>query len=85
MEQWYFTHRTCWLLSRALSADGVDGRGGRALGRDGRSRQMAFIGFKSVEQATEAIKYFNRTYMDTSKLAVEVSLPPHPSPAAVLC
>ena len=33
---------------------------------------MAFIGFRSPEQAGEAIKYFNRTYLDTSKLAVEV-------------
>ncbi|GLC70759.1 hypothetical protein PLESTF_001030300 [Pleodorina starrii] len=38
---------------------------------DGRSRQLGFIGFKSVEQAATALRYFDRSYMDTSKLAVE--------------
>ncbi len=37
---------------------------------DGRSRQIAFIGFKTGAQAAEAVRYFNRTFMDTSRLDV---------------
>eukprot|EP00959_Pyramimonas_sp_CCMP1952_P215068 4500389-Pyramimonas_sp.AAC.1 len=32
---------------------------------------MAFLGFRTEAQAKEAIKYFSKTYMDTSKLFVE--------------
>jgi multiple RNA-binding domain-containing protein 1 len=38
---------------------------------DGRSRQIAFIGFKTPCQAQEAVKYFSRTFLDTSRLEVE--------------
>eukprot|EP00242_Pyramimonas_sp_CCMP2087_P009052 CAMPEP_0198200972 /NCGR_PEP_ID=MMETSP1445-20131203/3831_1 /TAXON_ID=36898 /ORGANISM="Pyramimonas sp., Strain CCMP2087" /LENGTH=166 /DNA_ID=CAMNT_0043871145 /DNA_START=143 /DNA_END=640 /DNA_ORIENTATION=+ len=38
---------------------------------DGRSRQMAFLGFKTEAQAKDAMKYFSKTYLDTSKLFVE--------------
>ncbi|EFJ46013.1 hypothetical protein VOLCADRAFT_63158, partial [Volvox carteri f. nagariensis] len=38
---------------------------------DGRSRQLGFIGFKSVDEAAAALRYYNRSYMDTAKLAVE--------------
>jgi len=40
--------------------------------RDGQSRQMAFVGFRSVEEAQAALKYFDHTFLDTSRLAVEV-------------
>ena len=40
--------------------------------RGGDSRQMAFVGYKLVEQAVAAVKYFNRSYMDTSRLDVQV-------------
>jgi RNA recognition motif-containing protein len=43
-----------------------------ALCSDGRSRQMAFLGFKTEAQAKDAMKYFSKTYLDTSKLFVEV-------------
>lgn len=42
------------------------------LGRDGKSRQFAFIGFRTEEEAQEAIKYFNKSYIDTCRIACEV-------------
>ncbi|KAG2501693.1 hypothetical protein HYH03_000195 [Edaphochlamys debaryana] len=39
--------------------------------KDGRSRQLGFIGFKTEEGATAALRYFNRSYMDTMRLSVE--------------
>jgi len=49
------------------------GRGAWGASSDGKSRQLAFLGFRSTEMATQAVKYFNHTYLDTSKLQVEVS------------
>ena len=40
--------------------------------RDGKSRHLAFIGFRTNEEAAEALKYFNNTYIDTSKITCEV-------------
>eukprot|EP00898_Chlorokybus_atmophyticus_P002229 jgi/Chlat1/3006/Chrsp2S08920 len=40
---------------------------------DGRSRQMAFVGFKTEEAAAAAIGYFNKSYLDTSRLIVELA------------
>ena len=36
----------------------------------GISRQIGFIGFKTEEEATAAVDFFNNTYLDTSKLSV---------------
>jgi len=33
---------------------------------------MAFVGYCSVEDASAACKYFQNTYIDTSKLSIEV-------------
>lgn len=33
---------------------------------------MAFIGFRSEQDAQEAIKYFNNSYLDTFRISVEV-------------
>lgn len=33
---------------------------------------MAFVGYHSVEDAAAAVKYFQNTYIDTSKLSIEV-------------
>jgi multiple RNA-binding domain-containing protein 1 len=33
---------------------------------------MAFIGFKTSEEAERALKYFDKSYLDTSRLVVEV-------------
>ncbi|KAG1676579.1 putative RNA-binding protein 19 [Nymphon striatum] len=41
-------------------------------GKDGTFRQFAFIGFTKIEQATEAINHFNGTFIDTSKITVEL-------------
>ena len=38
---------------------------------DGKSRQMAFVGYKSEEDAVKALEYFNNTFVDTSKIQVE--------------
>jgi RNA recognition motif-containing protein len=56
----------------ARHAEQAAGRGGHS---DGKSRQMAFLGFRSAEQAAMAVTFFNRTYLDTSKLQVEVRCP----------
>ncbi|KAG2574629.1 hypothetical protein PVAP13_7KG345900 [Panicum virgatum] len=41
--------------------------------KDGKSRQFAFIGFRTNEEAEEALKYFNNTYIDTCKITCEVA------------
>ncbi|CAN6240847.1 unnamed protein product [Urochloa humidicola] len=41
--------------------------------KDGKSRQFAFIGFRTKEDAQEALKYFNNTYIDTCKITCEVA------------
>lgn len=43
------------------------------LRRDGASRQFGFIGFRLAEEAADALKYFNRTFIDTSRIVVEAS------------
>ncbi|XP_018469350.1 multiple RNA-binding domain-containing protein 1-like [Raphanus sativus] len=39
---------------------------------EGRSRQMAFIGFRSEQEAQEAIKYFHNSYLDTFRISVKI-------------
>jgi hypothetical protein len=34
---------------------------------------MAFVGYRSVEDAAAALKYFNNTFMDTCRISIEVS------------
>lgn len=41
--------------------------------KDGKSRQFAFIGFRTEQEAEAAIKYFNNSYMDTSRINCEVA------------
>ena len=43
--------------------------------KDGKSRGFAFIGFKDSKNAEEACKYFNQTYIDTSRITVEMAKP----------
>ncbi|KAM3389187.1 hypothetical protein ACQJBY_011377 [Aegilops geniculata] len=41
--------------------------------KDGKSRHLAFIGFRTNEEAAEALNYFNNTYIDTSKITCEIA------------
>ena len=41
----------------------------------GKSRLFGFIGFKTADQASEAAKFFDRTFLDTSRILVEVAKP----------
>ena len=43
--------------------------------RTGRARQMAFVGFRTHEQASDAVKHFNKSFMGASKLVVEIAHP----------
>ncbi|KAJ5455344.1 hypothetical protein N7475_010465 [Penicillium sp. IBT 31633x] len=38
-------------------------------------RRMGFVGFKSHEDAQQAVKHFNKTYMKMSKIAVDIARP----------
>lgn len=42
---------------------------------DGRSRQLGFVGFRTAEDAREAVRYFDNTFLDTSKISVEAARP----------
>jgi len=43
---------------------------------DGRSRQFGFVGFKTAGQAADAVAYFNRAFLDSGRLGVELAAPP---------
>lgn len=43
---------------------------------DGTSRRLAFVGFRSVDEATRAKEYFNGTMFHNSKILVDYSRPP---------
>lgn len=38
-------------------------------------RRIGFIGYKTPEDATNAVKYFNKTFIRMSKIDVEVARP----------
>lgn len=38
-------------------------------------RRIGYVGFKSPEEATKAVKYFNKTFIRMSKIAVEIARP----------
>jgi hypothetical protein len=40
--------------------------------RDGKSRQFGFVGFRNAQEAQAAVHYFNKSFLDTSRLVVEV-------------
>lgn len=42
--------------------------------RDGKSRCFGFVGFRTPADAEAAVKYFDRSFFDTMRLAVEVRL-----------
>lgn len=46
-------------------------------------RRIGYVGYKTPEDAAKAVKYFNRSYIRMSRIAVEVARPvsipaPHP-------
>lgn len=41
--------------------------------RNGESRRFAFIGYKSQQDADTAVKYFNKSFIDTAKIDVELA------------
>ena len=41
--------------------------------KNSRSRLFGFVGFKTEEQATAALKYFNNTFLHTSKIEVDLA------------
>ena len=43
--------------------------------KDGISRKFAFIGYQDDTQAHKALSYFNKSYIDSSKIVVELALP----------
>ncbi|KAJ6388412.1 hypothetical protein OIU77_026896 [Salix suchowensis] len=40
---------------------------------DGKSRQFAFVGFRTEHEAEEAIRYFNKSYLDTCRIVCEIA------------
>lgn len=40
---------------------------------DGTSRRFGFVGYRDAEQAQQALEYFNRTFIDTSRIQVELA------------
>ncbi|KAL3895907.1 MAG: hypothetical protein SGCHY_004419 [Lobulomycetales sp.] len=44
---------------------------------DGRFRRFGFIGFRTPQQAQAAVDYFNGTFIDSSKISVELALQAH--------
>jgi len=42
--------------------------------KDGMSRRFGFVGYPTDKQAKAAKRHFDQTYMDTSKLIVEIAL-----------
>lgn len=40
---------------------------------DGTSRRFGFVGFRTEEEAAAACEYFDRTYLDTSRLSVSIA------------
>ena len=40
---------------------------------DGTSRRFGFVGYRSEEEARAALEYFNRTFIDTSRITVELA------------
>lgn len=41
--------------------------------KSGESRRFAFIGFRNIEDAEEAVRYFNGSFIDTSKIEVDLA------------
>lgn len=40
-------------------------------------RRIGYVGFKTPDEATKAVKYFNKTFIRMSKIEVELARPVH--------
>lgn len=40
--------------------------------KDGKFRKFGFVGFKSEDDASRALKHFNKSFVDTSRVTVRV-------------
>lgn len=40
---------------------------------DGTSRKFGFVGYRSDDEAQQALDYFNRTFIDTSRITIELA------------
>lgn len=40
---------------------------------DGTSRKFGFVGYRSEQEAQQALDYFNRTFIDTSRISIELA------------
>jgi len=43
------------------------------LNRDGTFRRFGYIGYKTEKMAKAALKHFNKTFIDTSRIEVEIA------------
>lgn len=43
--------------------------------KDGRSRLFGFVGYRTPDEARRAVSYFHRTFVDTSRVDVELAKP----------
>ncbi|KFK24909.1 hypothetical protein AALP_AA8G040800, partial [Arabis alpina] len=41
--------------------------------KDGKSRQFGYIGYRSEQEAQEALKYFNKSFIDTCRISIEIA------------
>ncbi|KAH7839984.1 hypothetical protein Vadar_010969 [Vaccinium darrowii] len=41
--------------------------------QDGKSRQFGFVGYRTEREAEEAVKYFNNSYLDSSRVVCEIA------------
>ena len=73
-------HCTTEQLRDQFSAKGVVTDAKVMRTHDGKSRQFGFIGYRSNGEAQDAIKYFNKTFMDTSRIQVELAIKYHDEP-----
>jgi RNA recognition motif-containing protein len=42
---------------------------------DGRSRLFGFVGYRTEKEAKAAMNFFNNTFIDTSKISIEMARP----------
>ena len=60
-------------LASHFSSQGGTVTDAKIMFKNDRSRKFGFVGFKNEEQATAAKKYFNKTFLHTSRIEVEIA------------